>query len=98
MQGQSDPRWDDVQLFLALYRERTLAAAARQVGLDPSTLSRRLAVLEHALGTRLFDRTRDGLAPSAGAERLLVAAEEMAQAHARFAQDASSFERAAEGT
>jgi DNA-binding transcriptional LysR family regulator len=98
MQSEKRPRWDDVELFLALYRERTLAAAARAVGLDASTLSRRLAALEDALGTRLFDRTREGLVPSEGAELLLPAAEEMAQAQARFSRDASSFERAAEGT
>jgi DNA-binding transcriptional LysR family regulator len=98
VQGQGGPRWDDVQLFLALHRERTLAAAARAVGLDASTLSRRLAALEETLGTRLFDRTREGLVPSEGAELLLGAAEQMAEAHARFARDASSFERAAEGT
>jgi DNA-binding transcriptional LysR family regulator len=97
-QGGGEPRWDDVRLFLALHRERTLAAAARAVGLDASTLSRRLVALEQALGTHLFDRTRDGLVPSAGAERLLPAAEEMAQAHASFARDAHSFERVAEGT
>jgi DNA-binding transcriptional LysR family regulator len=97
-QGGGEPRWDDVRLFLALHRERTLAAAARAVGLDASTLSRRLVALEQALGTHLFDRTRDGLVPSAGAELLLPAAEEMAQAHASFARDARSFERVAEGT
>jgi len=96
-QGSPEARWEDVRLFLALHRERTLAAAARSVGLDASTLSRRLAALEEALGARLFDRTREGLVPSAGADQLLAAAEEMAQAHARFARDASSFERAAEG-
>ena len=98
VQGGGEPRWDDVRLFLALHRERTLAAAARSVGLDASTLSRRLVALEKALGTHLFDRTRDGLVPSAGAELLLPAAEEMAQAHAIFARDAHSFERVAEGT
>lgn len=98
MQDANGPRWDDVQLFLALYRERTLAGAAGVVGLDPSTLSRRLVSLESALGTRLFDRTREGLVPSHGAEALLAAAEEMAQAHARFSRDASGFEREAEGT
>jgi DNA-binding transcriptional LysR family regulator len=86
------PAWDDVRLFLALYRRRTLAAAARDTALDPSTLSRRLAALEHRLGARLFDRTREA------AELLLAAAEEMEQSHGRFERDAASFERAAEGT
>jgi DNA-binding transcriptional LysR family regulator len=91
------PRWDDVRIFLALYRERALAAAAARVDLDASTLSRRLAALEEALGTRLFDRTREGLVPTGGADLLLGAAEEMAAAHARFSRDAAAFEREAEG-
>jgi len=90
-------RWDDVRLFLALHRERTLSAAAARVGLDASTLSRRLAALEESLGAPLFDRTREGLVPTEGADRLLPAAEEMASAHARFARDASSLEREIEG-
>jgi DNA-binding transcriptional LysR family regulator len=85
-------------MFLALYRKRTLSAASEQVGVDASTLSRRLAALERSLGARLFDRTRDGLAPTQAAELLLPAAEEMAQAHARLFKEVSSFERAAEGT
>jgi DNA-binding transcriptional LysR family regulator len=98
MQARLGARWDDVRLFLALYRERTLARAGAKIELDASTLSRRLVALEESLATRLFDRTREGLAPTEGAELLLPAAEEMAAAHARFLQDASGFERVAEGT
>lgn len=97
MQSKLGAHWGDVRLFLALHRERTLAGAADTVGLDPSTLSRRLVALEESLGTRLFDRTREGLVPTEGAELLLPAAEEMAAAHARFSRDASGFEREAEG-
>jgi DNA-binding transcriptional LysR family regulator len=97
MQADAGTRWDDVRLFLALHRERTLAGAGVRVALDPSTLSRRLAALEEELGARLFDRTREGLAPTAAAELLLPAAEEMEAAQLRFARDASGFEREAEG-
>lgn len=92
-----EPRWEDVRLFLALYRKRSLANAAVVVGLDPSTLSRRLATLEESVGTRLFERTREGMVPTHDAELLLPAAEEMAAAHAQFARDSSSVERNAEG-
>jgi len=97
VQGSAPVRWEEVRLFLALYRERTLAGAGAAVGLDASTLSRRLVGLEESLATRLFDRTREGLVPTEGAELLLPAAEEMAAAHARFMQDASGFERVTEG-
>ncbi len=90
-------RWDDVRIFLALRRERSLASAGAHLGLDASTLSRRLAALEELLDARLFDRTRDGLVPTEAAELLFAAAEEMEAAHARFTQGALGFEREAKG-
>jgi DNA-binding transcriptional LysR family regulator len=95
--SRSELSWDDVRMFLALYRARTLAAAAKIVGYDASTLSRRLGALERSLGMPLFDRTREGLLPTEAADQLLPPAEEMAEAHARFSRDASGFEREAEG-
>jgi DNA-binding transcriptional LysR family regulator len=89
--------WQDVPIFLAVYRHRTLAAAAARLGLDTSTASRRIAALEAALDTRLFDRTREGLSPTRAAEQVLAAAEAMEAAHARLTRDASEVEAAAEG-
>ena len=90
-------RWDDVPIFLALHRHRTLAAAADKLGLDTSTASRRIAALEASLGVRLFDRTREGFTPARAAEQVLAAAEAMEAAHARLTRDASEVEAAAEG-
>ena len=92
-----DVRWDDVRIFLAVHRQGTLAAAAGRLGLDTSTVSRRLAALEEALGARLFERTREGLSPARAAERVLAAAEAMEAAHARLTREASEVEAAAEG-
>ena len=50
--------WNDIQLFLALYRERTMGRAAAALRIDTSTISRRLNTLEEALGTELFERSR----------------------------------------
>src|SRR5215470_11908220 len=52
-------QWDDVRFFLALHRARTVGSAARVLGVDPSTVSRRLVALEEAL-TR-FTTTAEGL-------------------------------------
>lgn len=49
--------WNDLQYVLALARHHTLSAAARQLGVSHSTVSRRLRVLEDTLGARLFDRS-----------------------------------------
>jgi DNA-binding transcriptional LysR family regulator len=90
-------RWDDVPLFLALFRERNLMGAGRRLGLDASTASRRLASLEEATGTRLFDRTRHGLAPTEAAEQMLPAAEEMERAATKLANAAQAHEVGVEG-
>jgi DNA-binding transcriptional LysR family regulator len=90
-------RWDDVRLFLALHRGRNLQTAARRLGVDASTLSRRLAALEESLGAPLFDRTRTGLCATHAAEQVLPAAEEMERASLRFSTDAGGLETRAEG-
>ena len=76
--------WDDVRLFLALCRARTVGHAARSLGVDASTVSRRLALLEAALDATLFERGREGIAATKAAEDLLLVAEEMENAMLRF--------------
>jgi DNA-binding transcriptional LysR family regulator len=70
-------QWDDVRIVLALLRVPKLKGAAAGLALDASTLSRRVAKLEEEMGTRLFTRTRDGLRPTAVAERMRARAEAM---------------------
>lgn len=48
--------WDDVRFFLALYRSGTLSAAARAMGVEHTTVSRRIGQLETALRLKLFKR------------------------------------------
>lgn len=89
--------WDDVRLFLVLYRSRTMGEAATTLGVDPSTVSRRLAALEGALDTVLFDRGRDGLRPTEAAEALLPTAELVEDGVIRFAHAADGLERTVSG-
>lgn len=89
--------WDDVRLFLALMRTRRLSLAGKALGVDTSTASRRLGKLEGALDVPLFDRTREGLVPTAAALALLGAAEEMERASHHFATDVDALEREVEG-
>jgi DNA-binding transcriptional LysR family regulator len=90
-------RWDDVQLFLAVCRGRTVGRAATALGVDASTISRRLDALEAAMATTLFDRGRGGATATEAAEALLPVAEEMEQAMLRFAGAAAGLEREAAG-
>jgi len=95
--AQEVARWDDVRVFLAAYRDGSLGAAAGHLGLDVSTVSRRLAAFEEAVGARLFDRTRQGLLRLDAADVVLPAAEAMEAAHARMTRDASALDAEAEG-
>ena len=52
--------WDDLRFFLALTRHGTLAAAAKELRVTQSTVSRRLASLQEQIGARLLQRTADG--------------------------------------
>jgi DNA-binding transcriptional LysR family regulator len=52
--------WDDLQYFLAVCRKGTVGAASKWLGVNHSTVLRRLASLEQALGVRLFDRLQSG--------------------------------------
>ena len=52
--------WTDVRYFLELARAGTLSAAARNLDVEHTTVSRRLQRLEEALKAPLFDRRRDG--------------------------------------
>lgn len=92
-----DLDWNDVRLLLALSRARTLGEAGGQLGVDASTVSRRLDALEGALGSKLFERGRAGVAATEAAEELVPVAEEIEAAMARFTGTAAAFEREVAG-
>ncbi|MBX5157918.1 MULTISPECIES: LysR family transcriptional regulator [unclassified Rhizobium] len=48
--------WDDLRHFLALARSGTFLGAAKQLGVEHATISRRVASLEARLGRKLIDR------------------------------------------
>ena len=84
-------------MFLAVARAGQLAGAAARLGLDVSTVSRRIDRLEAELGVHLFDRTRDGTVATAAAEAMLPAAEDMERGLAQFAAAVDAIETTAEG-
>jgi DNA-binding transcriptional LysR family regulator len=94
---QSQFSWDDVRIFLALFRARTLSGAAVRLGVNASTVGRRIDVLEEALAARLFDRTPDGVTPTAATEHLLGHAERLEQAAHAFGGAVAGFETRPEG-
>jgi DNA-binding transcriptional LysR family regulator len=90
--------WDDARHFLALHRRGSLSAAARQLGVNQSTVGRRLLTLEEQLGTKLFIRTRDGYRIAPAGEKLLPHAERMEDEATAIAREIAGQEAMLTGT
>lgn len=84
-------------MFLALYRSPTVGVAGKSLGIDPSTVSRRLVAIEETLAATLFDRGRDGISPTKAAEDLMPVAEEIEEVMTRFTSAAEGLEREVSG-
>ncbi|MBO6539710.1 MAG: LysR family transcriptional regulator [Rhizobiaceae bacterium] len=69
--------WDDVRVFLAVARAGQILGAARRLGLNHATVSRRVAALEEALGAKLFQRLTTGTELTPAGQRFLPVAERM---------------------
>jgi DNA-binding transcriptional LysR family regulator len=82
--------WQDVRVFLALVRYRSLSAAARALKVNHATVSRRIQSLEDSVGEKLVDRRPDGYVLTAAGERALEAAAEMEAAAQAFARPGES--------
>jgi len=72
--------WSDYQAFLAIARTGQLTGAGKLMGMDATTISRRLRRLEAGLNATLFEQTREGQILTPSGERLLLAIEQMAHA------------------
>ncbi|SMF71795.1 transcriptional regulator, LysR family [Tistlia consotensis] len=66
--------WDDLRIVLAIGEAGSLSGAGRRLAVSHATVFRRLGALESRLGVRLFERARDGYAPTPAGEELLAAA------------------------
>ncbi len=73
-------RWDDLQYFLAVAATGQHGRAGRRLGVDATTVARRVRRLEQAVGARLFEQARDGQLLTAAGQSLRIVAEEMARA------------------
>ncbi len=73
--------WDDLRIFLAVARSRKIAPAARALGLDGTTIARRLARLAATLDVELFEGT--------GGDRRLTGHGQALMRHAENAESAA---------
>lgn len=75
-----EPDWNDLKVILALYRGGSVAAAARILAVDASTVSRRLSSVEAAMGTVLINRGGREFHFTAEGKSATVAAQAMEKA------------------
>ena len=66
--------WNDLRVFLGAARSKAFTDAALKLGLDPTTVARRVQRLEHELKTTLFVRSPRGLSLTAAGAALFEAA------------------------
>ncbi|MGQ0698003.1 MAG: LysR family transcriptional regulator [Panacagrimonas sp.] len=83
--------WDDLRYVLSIARGGGLAAAARELKVNTSSVYRRLEALEAQLEVRLFERLRSGY-------RLTEQGEALAETAQRMEVEALAVERLVRGT
>ncbi len=84
-----DPNWDDLKLFLEVSRFPRLSDASRRLGIDATTVSRRLRRLETDLGSILFERTPRGHVLTPAGQQLSNRVEQLEQMTTSIAADIS---------
>jgi DNA-binding transcriptional LysR family regulator len=83
--------WDDFRLVRAVAMARGMPGAATALGVNHSTIFRRLGQIEKALGRKLFERHRTGYALTEAGEDMVALAE-------RFDEEINSFGRKIAGS
>jgi len=73
--------WDDLRVFLAVARHHSYQSASDFLGLDPTTIARRIDRLESALKCTLLTRGPGGQTLTATGKRLLEAASQVEMAN-----------------
>ncbi len=89
-------QWSDLEVFLAAVRSGSYTAAGRQLGVNRTTVGRRVDALERALGIALFEYSALGPAPTRAGQRVLAAAEAIEREIAAMDHDIGGWHLGAE--
>jgi DNA-binding transcriptional LysR family regulator len=81
--------WNDLKAFLAVARGGSTLAASKALGVNQTTVARRIEALEQALGFKLFERGQTGSRLTESGEGLIAEAENVERAAIRFANQAA---------
>jgi LysR family transcriptional activator of dmlA len=68
---------DDLQVFCVAARKASFAAAATELGMSPAFVSKRIAILERALGVALFHRAARRVTVTEDGERVFASAQQI---------------------
>ncbi|HVE89315.1 MAG TPA: LysR family transcriptional regulator, partial [Burkholderiaceae bacterium] len=79
--------WSDMRFFLEAARTRSHTAAAQRLGVEHTTVARRLQRLARDYGTPLLERARDGWEPTEAGRQLMAHAEAMEAAALAAAEE-----------
>jgi DNA-binding transcriptional LysR family regulator len=90
--------WNDLRHFLAVAREGSTLAAARALGVSQTTVARRVAALETAIGFPVFEKRQAGYALTPAGEQLVDRARHVEIAAAAFTEAAAAERRDTSGT
>lgn len=90
--------WNDLRYFLAVAEHGSTLAAGRALRVSQTTVARRIAALEAAIGLPLFDRRQAGYAVTPPGDELLDRARQVALAAGAFAEAAAAEARDVRGT
>ena len=90
--------WNDLKYFLAVAKGGSTLAAGRTLRVSQTTVARRIAALERALGVRLFDKRQAGYALTPAGEELLSRAEQVEDAASAFSEAAAAQSRDVSGS
>ena len=90
--------WNDLRYFLAVAREGSTLAAGRALRVSQTTVARRIAALEEALGFPLFDKRQAGYSLTPEGERLLDRAEQVEASASDFEEASAALGRDSTGS
>jgi DNA-binding transcriptional LysR family regulator len=90
--------WNDLRHFIAVAREGSTLAAARALRTSQTTVARRIAALEDALGVPLFEKRQAGYSLTPAGHELLDRAKQVEAAANGFGEAAAAQSRELSGT
>lgn len=90
--------WNDLRYFIAVARGGSTLAAGRALRVSQTTVARRIAALEDAIGFPLFEKRQAGYALTPAGQELLSRAQQVETSASAFAEAAAAQSREVKGT